>query len=184
MRSTKFFLGTIAFTVSVIVLVSTQAVAQSAWHNPKYRLSFNNISDLGNVKCGPWSDDQRYVCSPRHSVANAGFLVGGLIFLVGVWASRGLWKANKFGKIAHVFLYGNGLLWLTVGLWPADINEGLHLTAWLWLLLAEVGLMMSYVGMKPEVTKAIRILAPVVGMTGVFLASTTLDWGAERRNDW
>jgi hypothetical membrane protein len=159
--------GAVFVLASLLILVVTQLIAQAAWQDPPYDATFNNISDLGNVFCQPWSDDQRFVCSPRHSVANGGFLVGGALLNAGLLLIRPLWKRTRLGLASWLCLFGGGLLWLTAGYWPADVNEGLHLTAFLWLLLAQVGLMLAGAGLSPAVPRPLRLLAPLFGIVGV-----------------
>lgn len=154
---------------SLLVLIVTQVVAQAAWHEPPYDVTFNTISDLGNVFCQPWSDDQRYVCSPRHAAANGGFLAGGALLILGLFLLRPLWKCTRLGAAAWLCLFGGGLLWLTAGYWPADVNEGLHLTAFLWLLLGQVGLVLSAAELVPAVPGALRWLAPIAGVAGIIV---------------
>ncbi|WP_406481928.1 hypothetical protein [Streptomyces sp. NBC_01615] len=59
----------------------TEAVAASSWKAPRYRHSFNFISDLGVPSCGG-EVDGRTVCSPLHAVMNTGFVVQGVLFVV------------------------------------------------------------------------------------------------------
>jgi hypothetical membrane protein len=162
--------GAVLLLASLLVLIVTQVIAGAAWQDPPYDVTFNNISDLGNVFCQPWSDDQRYVCSPRHAVANGGFLAGGALLILGLIPLRPLWKRTRLGLASWLCLFGGGLLWLTVGYWPADVNEGMHLTAWLWLLLAQLGLLLSAAGLAPAVPRPLRWLAPVVGVLGIVTA--------------
>ncbi len=166
--------GAVLVLASLLILVVTQLIAQAAWQDPPYDVTFNNISDLGNVYCQPWSDDQRYVCSPRHAVANGGFLAGGVLLIVGLLLMRSLWQRTRLGLASWLCLFGAGLLWLTAGYWPADVNEGLHLTAFLWLLLAQVGLILSAAGLTVSVPQPIRLLAPVVGVLGFLSVFTFL----------
>ena len=162
--------GAVLILASLLVLFVTQAIAQVAWQNPPYDVTFNNISDLGNVFCQPWSDDQRYVCSPRHAVANGGFLAAGALLIGGLLLLRPCWKRTRLAWVSWACLFGGGLLWLTAGYWPADVNEGMHLTAWLWLLLAQVGLILSFVSLSPSTPQLIRVLAPVIGVLGIVTA--------------
>lgn len=161
--------GAVLVLASLLVLVVTQVVAQAAWQDPPYDVSFNNISDLGNVFCQPWSDDQRYVCSPRHAVANGGFLAGGALQIVGLFLMRPLWQRTRLGLASWLLLFGGGLLWLTAGYWPADVNEGLHLTAFLWLLLSQVGLALTAAGLALHAPRVLRLLALVFGVVGVIV---------------
>jgi hypothetical membrane protein len=87
--------------------------------------------------------------------------------IVGVLLMRSLWQRTRLGLASWLCLFGGGSLWLTAGSWPADVNEGLHLTAFLWLLLAQVGLILSAAGLADSVPQPLRLLAPVVGVLGI-----------------
>lgn len=71
----------IALIVAADQYVVTEAVASSSWKAPRYRYSFNFISDLGVPSCGG-EVDGRTVCSPLHAVMNTGFVVQGVLFVV------------------------------------------------------------------------------------------------------
>lgn len=80
-RSISQKAGAIALIVAAIQYVVTEAVAASAWTDPKYDYTFNFISDLGVPSCGG-EVDGRTVCSPLHAVMNTGFIVQGVLFVV------------------------------------------------------------------------------------------------------
>ena len=73
------------------LFVVTELLALAAVVGP-YSLVDNTISDLGATAC----TDIAYprgpvpVCSPRHGLVNAGFVVGGLLLVVGAVAVRRL----------------------------------------------------------------------------------------------
>jgi hypothetical protein len=55
-----------------------QIVVAAAWPTT-YSLGLNPISNLGNTRCGLY--DHRYVCSPRHTLMNAAFIVLGAVMV-------------------------------------------------------------------------------------------------------
>lgn len=60
-------LGAVLWVVAGPLFLLAQLVVQAAWSAP-FSWATNNISDLGNVRCQPWGDDARYVCSPLHAL--------------------------------------------------------------------------------------------------------------------
>lgn len=87
------------WTAAGPIFLVAQLVAGRAWRTP-YSWSRNNISDLGNVGCGPWGDDRRYVCSPLHDVMNFGLVITGILVAAGVillWQSPH--RPNRLGGI-------------------------------------------------------------------------------------
>jgi hypothetical membrane protein len=117
-------LGAASWLLATAVFFAAQPVVQSAWTTP-YSWAANNISDLGNVSCGPWGDDGRYVCSPWHAGMNAAFVACGLLFAAGAVLLR------RFGpgRTAPALLLAASAGWVIVGLAPADVNENLHVLA-------------------------------------------------------
>ena len=82
---------------------------------------------------------------------------------------RPLWQRTRLGLASWLLLFDGGLLWLTAGYWPADVNEGLHLTAFLWLLLSLVGLVLNAAGLALHSPSVFRLLALVCGVVGVIV---------------
>jgi hypothetical membrane protein len=67
--------------VAAVQYVACEAVTASAWKNPAYSYTHNNISDLGVPSCGG-KVGGRVICSPDHTLMNASFILQGVLFLV------------------------------------------------------------------------------------------------------
>src|SRR6266540_3927025 len=68
-----------------LVYFAAQPVVAAAW-DPPYSVAANTISDLGNTSCGVFDrpdGTSAYVCSPRHTLMNATFVVTGLLTTAG-----------------------------------------------------------------------------------------------------
>jgi hypothetical protein len=50
--------GSAAWIVGAVQFFATHVIVELAWPRP-YSWARNNISDLGNVRCGSWGDDGR-----------------------------------------------------------------------------------------------------------------------------
>lgn len=136
-------LGAGLWVVGALQFLVTHLIVQAAW-SPPYRWSANNISDLGNVRCGNWGDTPRYVCSPLHAPMNVSFTVQGAALILGTVLLWSGWRSTRASRVGRVLLLLGGAGWLLAGLVPADVNENLHvLGAVLIFLLGNLGLLLS-----------------------------------------
>ncbi len=99
----------ILFIVAGVQYLVVEAIAASAWQTPAYSYASNFISDLGAPDCSTFQG--RGVCSPLHTVMNAGFIVQGVLFVV---ASILLMRLVS-GRARNVYLvialiYGVGMV--------------------------------------------------------------------------
>jgi hypothetical membrane protein len=115
-------LGALCWVLASLLFFTAHLVVQLAW-DPAYSWAHNNISDLGNVTCGPWGDNRRFVCSPLHTWMNVAFVVSGVLFAAGTLLTRSRWGG---GIAARVLLLMTAAAWVVVGLYPADVNENVH----------------------------------------------------------
>lgn len=106
-----------------------EALARSASTAP-YRASRQFISDLGNTACGPFryptTGEIVEICSPRHGLVNASFVVAGLQLAGGAlltWRDR---PAGRAGTGAKVGLVVGGLGWSLAGLAPENESMLVH----------------------------------------------------------
>jgi hypothetical membrane protein len=123
MSNSRTTVGAWLCVAALPLFLMAQLLVAAAWRTP-CTWSANNISDLGNVGCGPWGDDQRYVCSPLYLVMNTGFVLIGLLIVSGVIL---LWGSAHLGNRASslmILLAGCG--YVVVGLAPADLHENIH----------------------------------------------------------
>jgi hypothetical membrane protein len=71
----------VALVVSGLGFLLAETVAAAAWQHPPYDYVRYFISDLGSPQCGPFQG--RDVCSPRHGLMNAMFVLQGVLFAAG-----------------------------------------------------------------------------------------------------
>jgi hypothetical membrane protein len=106
--------GALAWLATLQFFVA-EAFAAAAF--PTYNYRFNYISDLGAAHCA-------HVCSPRHAVMNASFVLQGVLILAGVasaTAGRGL--LSRFSTLS---LAVSAIGVAVVGLAPEDVAPGCH----------------------------------------------------------
>ena len=99
----------ILFIVNGVQYLVVEAIVASAWQTPVYSYASNFVSDLGAPDCSTFQG--REVCSPLHTVMNAGFIVQGVLFVV---ASFLLMRLVS-GRARNVYLvialiYGVGMV--------------------------------------------------------------------------
>lgn len=101
-------------------------IVQLGWETP-YSWADNNISDLGNVRCGEFGG--RYVCSPLHDLMNVSFVLGGILFLGGTLLTFAAWARTDVSYLVRLLLVATSAGWMVAGLFPADVDENLHVVA-------------------------------------------------------
>lgn len=157
--------GVLAFGVLQFFLV--HLVVQTAWE-PPYNWAHNNISDLGNVRCGEWGAgaDQRYVCSPRHELMNVSFVALGATLLVGVVLVR---RHVGMSRTTVVLLAAAAIGFATAGLAPADVDEDTHvlLGAVPIFFLGNAGLVTMGLSRRYAASVPIRVSTVAAGMAGI-----------------
>ena len=89
----------ILFIVMGVEYLVVEAVAASAWQTPAYSYASNFVSDLGAPDCSTFQG--REICSPLHTVMNAGFIAQGALFVV---ASFLLMRLVSAGRARNVYL--------------------------------------------------------------------------------
>jgi hypothetical membrane protein len=139
-RTTR--IGALCWIVAAPLFLTANVVTGLGWHHPPYSWATNNISDLGNVRCGIWDSTRpRYVCSPWHPLMNTSILVTAALLAAGLVLT---WRALGQGFIVRL---AQSMLLLSIagyalaGRFPADINENLHfLGALLVMGMGNIGL--------------------------------------------
>lgn len=171
--------GGIVLVVGLAQFLLLHLAVQSRWE-PAYSWAHNNVSDLGNVHCGAWGPDDRYVCSPWHSTFNVAFVVMGVAVFVGALAGR---RGLGASRTATGLLAASGVGFVLAGLAPADVNENLHvLGAVLIFFCGNAGLVALAAGGRLAAGPAARTLLAVAGLIGIaaavlFLNGTYLGLG-------
>lgn len=128
---------------------------------PRFSLSDNTISDLGNTVCGPYGN--RLVCSPLHALMNVSLVVVGLTIIFGsVFAYKALPRSQAtligFGMFA-----AGGLGTILVGLFPENSVAALHiLGAALPFAVGNAGLVV--LGLSLPLPKLVRVYTLLTGL--------------------
>ncbi|TWD81939.1 putative membrane protein [Kribbella amoyensis] len=107
----------------MVQFFAVMVIVELAWESP-YSWADNNISDLGNVTCGEFGG--RSVCSPLHDLMNVSFVLGGVLIVGGVLLTSTAWPRGAVAIITRLLLAATGFGWAVAGLWPADVNEDMH----------------------------------------------------------
>ncbi|WP_166020389.1 DUF998 domain-containing protein [Streptomyces chilikensis] len=157
-------LGHAAWVVAVAQFFVVHGIAESAWSRP-YSWAEHNISDLGNVTCGPQGGPQpRYVCSPEHTLMNGSFVVLGVLFLAGAVLTGTLWRRGPAGAAARAALGAAATGFALAGLAPADVDAHLHvLGAALAMGVGNIGLLLAAAGLADRVARPWRWAAAASG---------------------
>lgn len=159
-------LGAALWVVGALQFLVTHLIVQAVWNTP-YRWSANNISDLGNVQCGAWGDPPRFVCSPLHALMNASFATQGAALILGVLLLWSGWRSTRASRVGRVLLLLGGAGWTLAGLFPADVNENVHvLGAALIFVLGNLGLLLSGPAFDTG-GPTLRVLGALLGAAGL-----------------
>ncbi|WP_216319022.1 DUF998 domain-containing protein [Deinococcus aestuarii] len=159
--------GAALWVVGALQFLAAHLIVQTAWSAP-YRWSANNISDLGNVRCGPWGDPPRDVCSPLHGLMNVSFAVQGAALLLGALLLWTCWRPTRASRAGRVLLLAGGAGWVAAGLFPADVNENLHvLGAVLIFFAGNLGLLLAGPAFAGRPGLALPRLGALLGAAGL-----------------
>lgn len=162
------------------VLIPVQLVVASQWPDG-YSATSNAISDLGVTGCGQFSEhgqQVRDVCSPWHSIFNAGMVVSGALIAVGAVLLHGRWEGRS-GRGGTILMAAGGLLVAVVGFAPWDTQPDLHDSVALGGAVAQwgaMGLLAAAAG--PGRFRWLTTVAAAVSVVG-FVAFLTALEGAE-----
>ncbi|GIE28208.1 hypothetical protein Ait01nite_012530 [Actinoplanes italicus] len=116
--------GAVCWVLAGPVLLVADVVVGLGWPEPGYRWWSYNISDLGNVTCGVWDTSRpRYVCSPWHAAMNVALVVASVLVLAGLVLAR---RLRAVGPVAWWLLACGAAGLGLAGLFPADVNENVH----------------------------------------------------------
>jgi hypothetical membrane protein len=146
-------------TIGALLLIATsefflaQIIAQLAW--PGYSVSQYDISALGVTECGPYTNEAAgtsfYACSPLHAVMNAGFVLLGILTIAGVLLTRAVWPRRRLTSVGLALVVVSGLGGPLAGLFPANVNLGLHLFgSILNFFTASVGILLLGLGVRKQ----------------------------------
>lgn len=145
-----------------------QIVVAAAWPTT-YSLGRNPISDLGNTSCGLY--DHRYVCSPRHALMNAAFIVLGVVMAAGAPLIYQEFPKRRLTVIGFSCMAIAGLGTILVGAFPENVDDTLHVIgAAAPFLVGNAGLVvMSYALPLPRTMGLYTMISGVIGLGGLVL---------------
>jgi len=162
--------GACSWVLAAIFFLLAQLVAGAAWTRP-YSWASHNISDLGATSCGPWQGGGRWVCSPWHEVMNIGFVITGVLVVLGVVLR---WRCDRaLAGPAGVCVLLAGVAYVVAGFAPADKHENVHvvLAALPLFLFGNVGLVLAAARRSPwsSALRRTSLLMGVVGLVAMIL---------------
>lgn len=159
-------IGAVLLLSAPILFVGAQFLVGSTWSIP-YSWSHNNISDLGNVTCGPVGEPERHVCSPHHGWMNLAFLVTGLLLAAGIGAGWRRLGAEGIAVTTKVSVLLCSVGYALAGVYPADVDENLHVLGALLILgPGNIALLATGITSRASPVLFLRISAFVLGATG------------------
>ncbi|MEW1776900.1 DUF998 domain-containing protein [Streptomyces sp. NPDC086777] len=165
-----WILGGLVFIVTTLQYFAAQILVSAAWKNPSYSWNRNYISDLGNTACGDFSLSEHVsrVCSPKHGVMNASFMLSGVLLIVGALLLWRLWPHTKLARVGEVLLLLAGLLKIVVGLAPENKNLALHTLGATNLVIGSVAVLLLSLSVRRShpVVQWLGIPTSVVGLAG------------------
>lgn len=117
-----------AWLLGSLQFIGAMVVVQLGWsHAHPYSLKDNYISDLGNTQCGYFpSGSTTYVCSPWHVAFNGSVIVLGVLLLLGVVLVRSAFPLRRSSAVALTLVALAGVGAILVGVWPENVNGGIH----------------------------------------------------------
>lgn len=167
-------MGSGLWLVGIAQFLVVQVLVQMAWKTP-YSWATFNISDLGNVLCQDWGEAPRtrFVCSPWHDLMNGSVVLLGVSLLTGVALLWSQWQSGWNSLLSRLVLLLGLAGWILVGLYPADMNENLHVIgAFLVFFLGNVGLLWTAFSFRALDWRRLRWW--VAGLGALGLAGTWL----------
>ncbi|NDL60544.1 DUF998 domain-containing protein [Phytoactinopolyspora mesophila] len=159
-----WLVGTVQFFVA-------QLVVEASW-DTRYSWADNNISDLAETACRHAPEDGRWICSPLHPLMNASFMLTGVLLALGALLFMRALNGNLMSRVALSALIVTGAAWVMVGVYPADVNENLHvLGAIVIFVVGNIALVLYGWGAHsmPTIVRVSSIALGVIGFAAAFL---------------
>jgi hypothetical membrane protein len=174
------WIGPTVFMLSSLYFLA-QIVVGWVWH-PPYSVIRNTISDLGNTACGRY--DGAYVCSPRHDLMNAAFIVLGVVMAVGSLLLYQEFKERdrreqRAALVGFTCMVISGVGVILVGSFPENTISALHITgAGLAIGVGNLGiLVLGLVLPLPEGLRGFMLFFGVTSITALVLFACHRDFG-------
>lgn len=162
-------LGAACWMLAFPLFLLANVIVGLGWRHPGYSWRADNISDLGNVRCGLWDTTRpRYVCSPWHPWMNGALVLTGLLVVIGMLLTGTALGRGRLLRTAQV-LVGLGAAGLALaGIFPADVNENNHVLGALLLFgFGNLGLLLIAPALRGRGPEPIRVISLAAGLTAL-----------------
>lgn len=155
-----------AVWISLVQYFVVLVVVQSQWTTP-YSWVRNAISDLGAETCFHFDQDDAWVCSPWHAVANLSWIAAGCCLAAGALLALREFGRTRLARTGLACFAVSGIGLMVVGLCPEDTSTALHVAgAMAAIPLGALGTVLTALAM----VRAGKV--PVVGRIGIALGAT------------
>ncbi|MFD6717335.1 hypothetical protein AMK25_12680 [Micromonospora sp. TSRI0369] len=160
--------------LAAVSFLTANVLVGLAWEQPGFSWAEHNISDLGNVTCGVWDTSRpRPVCSPWHPAMNAVFVGAGLLLALGALLAHRALRPGRAAAVAVASTVAAGSGYVLAGLYPADVDENLHvLGALLVFVFGNTAMLAAAFAGRSPLLRGLRTVSAVLGLLG--LAGTVL----------
>jgi hypothetical membrane protein len=149
-----------AFWILSVQYFIIQLYVAAAWLKP-YSWLHNTISDLGNTVCGPYGG--RAICSPRHNLMNASFIVLGVTMFQGAMLLYYEFRRQPGNIIGFTSMTLAGFGTILVGLFPENSIGSLHyLGALLPFFVGNLGILI--LGFSLDAPRWLRLYSVITGI--------------------
>lgn len=174
-----------ALWLMAAVLYLGGEAATAVAFSPPYSYATNYISDLGVPTCGTVYAG-RSICSPRHALMNATFIVQGVLFVAAALAvSICLRSWTRYLLVTCAALEGIGII--VIGLYPETTTSALGglnvhiLGALLAIVFGNVTAMVSIFGLReldlPRLHRWISVALPMIAVFALaMLITDATEW--------
>jgi hypothetical membrane protein len=157
-------LAAVAWLIGTAQFFVAQLVVEAAWDTP-FSWAHNNISDLAETGCHNAPTDGRWICSPLYPVMNISFVLTGVFLVLGSLLLMKAMHGNTMSRIAFSALALTGVGWVLVGIYPADINENMHVLGALVIFVVGNAALVFGSG-SPQISTMGQISSIVLGLIG------------------
>lgn len=129
--------------------------------SPRYSLTHNTISDLGDTVCGIFNN--RHICSPLHVFMNISFFALGIAMIAGSILLYNQCKKNRNVKVGFCLFAIGGFGVVLVSLFPENTVSAFHgIGTALPFLIGNVGVVL--LGFSLKESKPIEIYTILTGV--------------------
>lgn len=153
-----------AWLIGAAQFFVAQLAVEAAWDTP-FSWAHNNISDLAETGCRNAPGDGRWICSPLYPIMNISFVLTGVLLALGSLLIMKALRGNPMSRIAFSALVLTGFGWVLVGIYPADINENMHVLGALVIFVVGNAALVLGSG-APQISTMGQVSSIVLGLIG------------------